>query len=222
VTSRERDDAMSAKDAKDAMDALDGQTGPFPVSRTRRGRRALFADRDGTLIHDAHYLRDPALVELLPGAAPFLRAFAEAGWLLVVVTNQSGIAQKIVTEADYQAVRARFEALLADQGVTLDLTKYCPHHPDVTGPCRCRKPGTLMYEEAAAALGIDLASSVYVGGPVAGCRTGDRDGRPGLPRAEPGHAGRGPGARGARGGGRAVARRDRGARPAVTGRASGR
>lgn len=163
MTSRERDDAMSAKDAKDAMDALDGQTGPFPVSRTRRGRRALFADRDGTLIHDAHYLRDPALVELLPGAAPFLRAFAEAGWLLVVVTNQSGIAQKIVTEADYQAVRARFEALLADQGVTLDLTKYCPHHPDVTGPCRCRKPGTLMYEEAAAALGIDLASSVYVG-----------------------------------------------------------
>lgn len=154
---------LDRRDARDALDALDGQTGPFPVNRTRRGRRALFADRDGTLIHDAHYLRDASLVELLPGAAPFLRAFADAGWLLVAVTNQSGIAQGIVSESDYEAVRARLDELLAEQGVRLDLTKHCPHHPDVTGPCRCRKPGTLMYEEAAAALGIDLASSVYVG-----------------------------------------------------------
>lgn len=141
----------------------DGQTGAHRVPGTVRGRRALFADRDGTLIRDAHYLRDPAQVELLPGAAPFLRAFAEAGWALVVVTNQSGIAQGLVREEDYRAVKARFEALLAEQGVTLTLTKHCPHHPDVTGPCRCRKPGTLMYEEAAAALGLDLAASVYVG-----------------------------------------------------------
>lgn len=141
----------------------DGQTGAFPAARTAKGRRALFADRDGTLIHDAHYLRDPSQVELLPGAVSFLRAFAEAGWALVVVTNQSGIAQGIVTEANYLAVRARLDALLAEQGVRLDLTKHCPHHPDVSGPCRCRKPGTLMYEEAAEALGLDLAASVYVG-----------------------------------------------------------
>lgn len=141
----------------------DGQTGAFPAARTPKGRRALFADRDGTLIHDAHYLRDPSLVELLPGAVGLLRAFAEAGWALVVVTNQSGIAQGIVTEANYLAVRARLDALLAEQGVRLDLTKHCPHHPDRSGPCRCRKPGTLMYEEAAEALGLDLAGSVYVG-----------------------------------------------------------
>ncbi len=141
----------------------DGQTGAFPAARTSKGRRALFADRDGTLIHDAHYLRDPSLVELLPGAVGLLRAFAEAGWALVVVTNQSGIAQGIVTEADYLAVRARLDALLAEQGVRLDLSKHCPHHPEVSGPCRCRKPGTLMYEEAAGSLGLDLAASVYVG-----------------------------------------------------------
>lgn len=141
----------------------DGQTGAHPVAITPHGRRALFADRDGTLIRDAHYLRDPALVELLPGAAPLLRAFAEAGWAVVVVTNQSGIAQGLVSQDDYHAVDARFQALLAEQGVTVDATKYCPHHPDVTGPCGCRKPGTLMYEEAAAALGLDLAASVYVG-----------------------------------------------------------
>lgn len=133
------------------------------AARTAHGRRALFADRDGTLIHDAHYLRDPGQVALLPGAVELLRAFSEAGWALVVVTNQSGIAQGIVTEADYRAVRARLDALLAAQGVTLDATYHCPHHPDVTGPCACRKPGTLMYEQAAAALGIDLAASVYVG-----------------------------------------------------------
>lgn len=143
--------------------ARDGQTGAHPVAITPVGRRALFADRDGTLIHDAHYLRDPALVELLPGAAPLLRAFAEAGWAVVVVTNQSGIAQGLVSEEDYRAVTARFVALLEEQGVRVDAIKHCPHHPDITGPCRCRKPGTLLYEEAAQALGLDLAASVYVG-----------------------------------------------------------
>lgn len=142
---------------------FDGQTGAFVTARTAHGRRALFADRDGTLIRDAHYLRDAAQVELLPGAVTFLRAFADAGWALVVVTNQSGIAQGIVSEADYLAVRARLDALLAEQGITLDATKHCPHHPDVSGPCRCRKPGTLLYEEAAETLGLDLAASVYVG-----------------------------------------------------------
>jgi D-glycero-D-manno-heptose 1,7-bisphosphate phosphatase len=141
----------------------DGQTGAFPAARTPKGRRALFADRDGTLIQDAHYLRDPALVELLPGAVALLREFAAAGWAIVVVTNQSGIAQGIVSEADYLAVRARLDQLLDEQGVRIDLTKHCPHHPDKSGPCRCRKPGTLMYEEAAESLGLDLAGSVYVG-----------------------------------------------------------
>lgn len=130
---------------------------------TAPARRALFVDRDGTIIHDAHYLRDAAQVELLPGAVEFLRAFAAAGWLIVVVTNQSGIARGMVTEAQYVAVRARLDALLAAHGVTVDLTKHCPHHPDISGPCRCRKPGTLMYEEARDALGIDLPASVFVG-----------------------------------------------------------
>ncbi len=126
-------------------------------------RRALFVDRDGTIIHDAHYLHDASLVALLPGAVDFLRAFANAGWLIVVVTNQSGIALGKVTEQNYLAVRARLDELLAAHGVTLSRTMHCPHHPDVSGPCRCRKPGTLMYEQARDALGIDFAASVFVG-----------------------------------------------------------
>ena len=126
-------------------------------------RPALFVDRDGTIIHDAHYLHDASQVVLLPGAVDFLRAFADAGWLIVVVTNQSGIALGKVTEQNYLAGRARLDELLAEQGITLSVTKHCPHHPDVSGPCRCRKPGTLMYEQARDALGIDFTASVFVG-----------------------------------------------------------
>lgn len=126
-------------------------------------RPALFVDRDGTIIHDAHYLHDASQVALLPGAVDFLRAFAEAGWPIVVVTNQSGIALGKVTEQNYLAVRARLDVLLAEHGITLSLTKHCPHHPDVTGPCHCRKPGTLMYEQARDELGIDFTGSVFVG-----------------------------------------------------------
>lgn len=126
-------------------------------------RPALLCDRDGTLIHDAHYLHDPAQVHLLSGAVEMLRAFQRAGWALVVVTNQAGIARGLITEAQYEAVRAHLDALLAAEGITLDLSLHCPHHPDVTGPCGCRKPGTLLHEQARDGLGLDLARSVWIG-----------------------------------------------------------
>lgn len=131
--------------------------------RGGRTRPALLVDRDGTIIRDAHYLRDPEKVELLPGAVAALARFQAAGWALVVVTNQSGIARGLLSETDYERVRGALDALLRAEGVTLDATFHCPHHPDVTGPCSCRKPGTLLYERARDALGLDLASSVFVG-----------------------------------------------------------
>ncbi len=126
-------------------------------------RPALLCDRDGTLIHDAHYLHDPAQVHLLPGAVEMLRAFQQAGWALVVVTNQAGIARGLITEPQYEAVRARLDVLLAAERITLDLTLHCPHHPDVTGPCACRKPGTALHEAARDRLDLDLARSVWIG-----------------------------------------------------------
>jgi len=128
-----------------------------------RARPALFCDRDGTLIRDARYLRDPEQVELLPGVVGMLRAFATADWALVVVTNQSGIARGLLDEARYEATRARLDALLAAHGIALDASYHCPHHPDITGPCRCRKPGTLLHERARDALGLDVAASVCIG-----------------------------------------------------------
>lgn len=126
-------------------------------------RPAVFLDRDGTIIREADYLSDPDGVELVDGAPEALRALGEAGYLLVVVTNQSGIARGLYTEEDYRAVAARLEALLDRAGARLDATYHCPHGPAEAGACDCRKPAVGMYRRAASDLGIDLAASWYVG-----------------------------------------------------------
>jgi D-glycero-D-manno-heptose 1,7-bisphosphate phosphatase len=131
------------------------------VKGTRRA--AVYLDRDGTLVVERHYLADPEDLHLVPGAAAALATLKDAGYALVVVTNQSGIARGLYAEADYEAVARRLEAMLAKAGVVLDGTYHCPHHPDVTGPCVCRKPSTGMYLQAALDLDLDPASSWYVG-----------------------------------------------------------
>ena len=127
------------------------------------GRPAVFLDRDGTLIEDRHYLRDPNLVHLLPGAADAVRRLDRAGWPVVVVTNQSGIARGLLTEADYQATARRLQELLAAAGAQLAGHYHCPHLPEISGPCECRKPGPLLYRRAAEELGLDLTRSWWVG-----------------------------------------------------------
>ena len=126
-------------------------------------RPAVFVDRDGTLISERYYLADPAGVALMPDAVSALASLRQAGYALVVVTNQSGIARGVYTEEDYRAVAARLDQILRDAGVLLDGTYYCPHHPDYTGPCDCRKPATGMFRRAAEDLGLDLGRSWYVG-----------------------------------------------------------
>ena len=127
------------------------------------GRPAVFLDRDGTLIEDRPYLRDPAQVHLLPGASEAVRRLNAAAIPAVVVTNQSGIARGRLTEADYAATVRRLDELLATAGARLDGHYHCPHLPDLTGPCDCRKPGPLLYERAARDLDLDLAASWWVG-----------------------------------------------------------
>ena len=124
---------------------------------------AAFLDRDGTLIEDAHYLADPDAVRLLPNVADALKLLNEARVLAIVVTNQSGIAQGLLTESQYQRTRARVVELLAHEGARIDDTYHCPHHPSVSGNCDCRKPGTGMYRQAERKHHIDLTRSLYVG-----------------------------------------------------------
>jgi D-glycero-D-manno-heptose 1,7-bisphosphate phosphatase len=126
-------------------------------------RPAVFLDRDGTIIEDTDFVRDPVAVRLRDGAAASIRRLRDAGFVVVVVTNQSGIARGLLTEADYAAVHARMRELLDDAGARLDAAYMCPHHPDLTGPCACRKPGTLLHRRAAEEHGLDLRASWWVG-----------------------------------------------------------
>jgi D-glycero-D-manno-heptose 1,7-bisphosphate phosphatase len=124
---------------------------------------AVFLDRDGTIIRDTHYISDPNAVELLPTAAADIRQLNELGIPVIVITNQSGIARGRLTFEEYEAVRERMELLLAGYGARIDATYMCPHHPDVTGECECRKPGTLLYRQAAEDFALDFDQCWYVG-----------------------------------------------------------
>ena len=126
-------------------------------------RPAAFLDRDGTIVQEAHYLADPEAVVLVPGAADAIRSLQEAGYAVVVVTNQSGIGRGLYRLEDYRAVATRIDALLAAEGVAVEGTYFCPHHPLEADPCDCRKPNTGMYEAAARDLGLDVTDSFYVG-----------------------------------------------------------
>jgi D-glycero-D-manno-heptose 1,7-bisphosphate phosphatase len=128
-----------------------------------RRRRAALLDRDGTIIVDEHYLADPDRVALLPGAAEAIRLLASAGVPSIVCSNQSGIARGLVSLEQHRAVRLRVSELLARDGAELLDVFVCPHHPSVTGPCACRKPGTLLFEQAAATHGLDLSRSLFAG-----------------------------------------------------------
>ena len=147
-----------------------------------RGRPAVYLDRDGTVIEHVHYISDPADVRLLPGAAGALRRLAEAGFALVVVTNQSAIGRGAITVEQYEAVDAEMRRQLAAEGVTLDGVYYCPEVPG--GDDRTvvthgdRKPGPGMLLRAARDLGLDPRRSWMIGDMVsdalagrnAGCR----------------------------------------------------
>ncbi len=128
-----------------------------------RTRRAAFLDRDGTLITDVHFLADPDGVVMMPNADAAVRALNDAGVLAIVVTNQSGIARGLITEEQYQATAQRLLDVFATKGARIDGMYHCPHFPEVTGPCECRKPGTLLFRRAAAEHGIDFMRSAYIG-----------------------------------------------------------
>lgn len=124
-------------------------------------RPAAFLDRDGTIIADPGYLKDPADVRVLDGAAAAIQDLRRRGMAIVVVTNQSGIGRGFFTWEDYYAVADRMVALLGNAAP--DATFACPHYPAVTGTCDCRKPGLKHYLDAAARFGLDLTRSAWIG-----------------------------------------------------------
>jgi histidinol-phosphate phosphatase family protein len=129
---------------------------------------AVFLDRDGTIIRDAEYLADPRGIELLPGAAEGLARLAGAGFRLVVVTNQSGVARGLFPESAIDDVNRELARILALRGVEVAGWYHCPHLPEApvaayARECQCRKPAPGLILRAAGELSIDLARSYAVG-----------------------------------------------------------
>lgn len=149
-------------------------------TRRQPARAAVFLDRDDTLVEDAGYLHQRELVVLLPGVREGLTALWRAGWPLVVVSNQSGIGRGYFGPEDFHSVMGRIVELVGEPGFRFTGLFYCPHHPDVTGPCECRKPGVALFERAARELGLDLSRSWFLGDRVWDVEPASRFGGRGL------------------------------------------
>jgi D-glycero-D-manno-heptose 1,7-bisphosphate phosphatase len=143
-----------------------------PAGSPRPQRPALFVDRDGTLDPDLHYLKDPDRLELFRGVGRSIALARSRRWLVVCVTNQSGVERGLYTDAEVHAIHARMNDRLARDGTRIDAFYYCPHAPE--HGCRCRKPGTELFERARADLSIDLGSSAIVGDRVLDTEAGRR------------------------------------------------
>lgn len=129
---------------------------------------AAFIDRDGVINEDRAYVSRPEDFHLLPGVGEGLRRLRQAGYRLVVVTNQSGIARGYYTEADYHALTEYMRQTLRAEGVELEGVYHCPHHPtkglgDYRQDCDCRKPRPGLLLKAREDLGLDLGRSLIIG-----------------------------------------------------------
>ena len=150
----------------------DWQAGRIALQNSGQGQPAIFLDRDGTLCAEKGHLRTPEELEMLPEVGKTLRALRQAGFRLVILTNQPVIARGEASERDVAAVHRKLVWEIGKEGAYLDGIYLCPHHPkrgfpgervDLKIDCECRKPGTKMLEQACFDLGIDATQSWMVG-----------------------------------------------------------
>jgi D,D-heptose 1,7-bisphosphate phosphatase len=139
---------------------------------------AIFLDRDGTINEDPGYISDPGKVILLPEAANALSLLKKNGYLLIVISNQSGIARGLMTAEDVDRVNEKVNSLLQKYGVEIDAFYYCPAHPDFSSEeeCECRKPSTKLLFEAVKEFNIDLERSYFVGDLISDIQCGKNAG----------------------------------------------
>ncbi len=142
--------------------------------------RAVFIDRDGTIIFDHGYIKDPLLVELLPKAKEALNLLKKSGFMLFVVTNQSGVGRGMMTISDVQKVNTRMLELLGDNLITEILI--CPHAPHEN--CECRKPKTGLIEKISEKYKLDLKASYAIGDKNADKELGENIGGKGIKLGE--------------------------------------
>jgi len=133
---------------------------------------AVFLDRDGTLVVEKGYLADPDDIELIPGVPEALYALRQAGYPIVVISNQSGVGRGLFPLSSVHRAMGRLRNLLRPYGVEIDAVHFCPHLPD--SGCGCRKPGIELLERAARDLRLSLRQSVMIGDKLLDIRTGHR------------------------------------------------
>lgn len=140
-------------------------------------RPALFLDRDGVVIEDNHYIGTPERVRLIPGAAEAIAAANRAGWPVVIVTNQAGVAKGLFPLAAVDRVHSHLRELLAGYRARIEAFYFCPHHPEgelesFRGECLCRKPQPGMLRRAAEEHGLDPARSWMIGDRISDLEAG--------------------------------------------------
>ena len=135
-------------------------------------KKAIFLDRDGVINKEIGYLSDPNKFELIEGVLKALKIFRQKEFLLIIITNQAGIARGYYTEETLSEIHKRMISLLKENDIALDDIYFCPHHPELTGPCDCRKPNPGMILKAKNTHNIDLQSSYMVGDTLNDIKTG--------------------------------------------------
>ena len=152
--------------------------------------KAIFVDRDGTINIDVHYLSKPEQFAMYPGVGAGIRSLKDAGYMIIVITNQSGIGRGYFSKEQREMIHDRMRLDFLRHGVVLDGVYYCLHHPDVN--CNCRKPKTGMFEQAIRDHEIDVTSSFMLGDKILDIEAGkNRCENDSYPRAA--YAGRLPG-----------------------------
>ena len=164
------------------------------MANRKEGKKAVFLDRDGTIVRYADLLVDLKKVKILPGVGQAIKKMNDLGYLVIVVTNQPVIARGLISEAGIERMNQMIAGRLSASGGRVDAWYVCPHHPKATLPryrmrCGCRKPGAGLLRRAAREHGIDLEKSFMVGDAIIDMEMGRRAGTKNiLVQAGPGHA----------------------------------
>lgn len=147
---------------------------PRVSTGARMGRKAVFLDRDGVINEDFGWISSPEEMEIYPFAAKAIARANEAGFPVIVVTNQSVIARKLCTLDTLKRIHAKMELELAGEGARVDAIFFCPHHPDYSEGelCGCRKPETGLVDKAVLEFGIEPAESYLIGDKTSDIQTG--------------------------------------------------
>ncbi|WP_421919696.1 D-glycero-alpha-D-manno-heptose-1,7-bisphosphate 7-phosphatase [Marinifilum sp.] len=135
-------------------------------------KRALFLDRDGVINKEYNYVHRIEDFDFIPGIFDFCKLFLERDYIIIIITNQAGIARKYYSVNDFNSLTNWMLGEFGREGVNIAKVYHCPHHPDYTGDCKCRKPNPGMILEAKSEFDIDIENSILIGDKISDIESG--------------------------------------------------